>query len=237
MARAKIGLIGDFDPDKTAHRAIGECFKLAQAGQARPIEPVWLPTEEVLPGGERTLETLGGLWCVPGSPYRSTDGALWAIQHARTRKIPFLGTCGGVQHALLEFARNALGLTDAAHAELEPGTPFPLLQPMRCPLVEVSQKILVVGGGRFRQWYGADCGVEGFHCSYGLNPGFEHLFHGTELEIAARAEDGAVRAVELRGHPFFIGTLFQPERRALAGSLHPLVQAFFDACQGERTAA
>jgi CTP synthase (UTP-ammonia lyase) len=63
-----------------------------------------------------------------------------------------------------------------------------------------------------------------------LNRDFEHVFNGGELEVVARSEEGEARAVMLRGHPFFIGTHFQPERAALKGLLHPVVQAFFGAC-------
>lgn len=190
-----------------------------------------MPTDQIK--SDEPFENINGIWCVPGSPYRNTAGALWAIQWARTRNVPFLGTCGGVQHAILEYARNVLGLKEAEHAEDNPDTSFPLLQKMKCALVEKSQPVATMGSGRFRQFYGADSGLEEFHCSYGLNPRFEPLFIGSGLEIAARSEDGQVLAIALRGHPFFIGTLFQPERRALRGEIHPVVKAFFAACEGK----
>jgi CTP synthase (UTP-ammonia lyase) len=143
--------------------------------------------------------------------------------------VPFLGTCGGVQHAILEYARNAIGLKEAEHAEDHPGTSFPLLQKMECALVEKSQRIIAIESSEFRRMYGADSGLEDFHCSYGLNPRFEHLFRNTDLDIVARSDNGEVRAIALRDHPFFIGTLFQPERRALRGELHPVVKGFFAA--------
>lgn len=176
------------------------------------------------------MKQFSGIWCVPASPYRNTDGALWGIQFARTCGVPFLGTCGGYQHALLEYARNVLGLKEADHAEINAQASLPLLSRMQCALVEKSQKVRVISSGRFREIYGADSGLEGYHCSYGLNPAFERLFKGSELDVVARSEDGEARAVMLRGHPFFVGTHFQPERAALMGSLHPLVQAFFKAC-------
>src|SRR5271156_2604593 len=225
--RTRIALIGDYDSEKIAHQAIAKCFTLAR-GTFRPdIKPCWLATKDGGPADERTLSTFQGIWCVPGSPYANVDGALWAITYARTRRIPFLGTCGGVQHALLEYARNVLGLKDADHAEINPGTSFPLLQRLACPLVEKSQRVVVNPRTPFREAYGADSGLEGFRCSYGLNPTFEHLLQDGLLEVAARSEEAEVRAVVLRGHPFFMGTLFQPERRAFDGSVHPIVNAFF----------
>lgn len=59
-------------------------------------------------------------WCAPGSPYRSLTGALDAIRFAREERVPFIGTCGGFQHAVIEYARNVLGFADARHAEYDP---------------------------------------------------------------------------------------------------------------------
>jgi len=103
----------------------------------------------------------------------------------------------GVQHALLVSARNVLGLKEADHAEINPDTDVPLLQRMECSLVEKSQRIVVVSGTQFGQFYRADSGVEDYRCSYGLNRKFEHLLHREMLEIVARSNDGRVRAVAL----------------------------------------
>ena len=168
MTRTRIALVGDFDAEVVAHRAIDACFILARDSGLSPVEPVWMPTEKAVPNDERAFQDSRGIWLVPASPYRSMPGALWAIQHARTRPMPFLGTCGGFQHLLLEYARNVLGLA-ADHAEINPETDFPLLHRMSCSLVEKSQKVMLVEGSPFRQIYGADHGVEDFHCRYGLD--------------------------------------------------------------------
>jgi len=233
MGPARIALVGDFDPVISAHRAIEKCFTLAAQPASLPVEPVWLSTESIVPRDQNELRHFGGFWCIPASPYRNTEGALWAIQFAREHNIPFLGTCGGFQHALLEYARNVLRLPHAEHAETNPEAAFPLLTRLQCSLVETSQKILVTGQGTFRDAYGADSGEEGFRCNYGLNPKFVHLFKEGPMQIAARSVEGEARGFQLRGHRFFIGTLFQPERQALKGTVHPLVSAFFTACAKE----
>ena len=222
----RIALVGDFSPDVIAHGAINESMRLG--GSRIRVEPHWLHTSSL--HTSPALDLFDGIWCVPNSPYASTDGALWAIEWARTRRVPFLGTCGGFQHAVLEFVRHVLGRSDAAHAELEPGASFPIIAPLACALVEKSERILPTGRGRFAQWYGAPR-TERFHCSFGLNPACEALLENGGLEVAARGESGEVRAVELREHPFFLGTLFQPERSALRGELHPLVDAFLQAAR------
>src|SRR5690349_1296816 len=160
MSRTCIALVGDFSAEVTAHRAINECFVFARQAHADTIAATWLPTESIVPGDLEQLKQFNGIWCVPASPYRSAEGALRAIEFARTHSIPFLGTCGGYQHALLEYARNVLGLKEADHTELDPDALLPLLHRMKCPLVEESQKIRVVDES-FRVLYGADSGVEG----------------------------------------------------------------------------
>jgi CTP synthase (UTP-ammonia lyase) len=223
----RIALVGDYSPDVLAHQAIERCFELIRQTDP-PIERQWLATEDIVPGEARRLESFDGVWCVPASPYRNTAGALWAIEFARTYLVPFLGTCGGYQHALLEFARNALAFKEAGHAELDPTTTAPLLHRMPAALLEQSQNVFVTAES-FRVQYGALSGVESFHCSYGLNPSYEHLFANSALEVVARSADGQARAFRLKNHPFFVGTAFQPERQALAGSLHHLVQCFSSA--------
>lgn len=224
MLPVRIALVGDFSPDVIAHRAINESLRLADLGT---LEPQWIHTATIR--NCEPLDSFHGIWCVPNSPYANTEGALWAIEWARIRRVPFLGTCGGFQHALLEFVRHVLGRDQAAHAELDPGAGFPLIAPLACPLVEKSELIRSTGRGRFAQWYGGER-TEAFCCSYGLNPACVTLIEGSALEVAARGESGEVRAVEMLDHPFFVGTLFQPERAALRGELHPLINAFLDAC-------
>jgi len=177
------------------------------------------------------IQELDGVWCVPGSPYRNTAGALWAIQFARTRLIPFLCTCGGFQHALLEFCRNVLGMPLADHEELNPRAELLLLTRLQCSLVEKSEGVLLTGLGKFGKYYESGSGVEVYHCNFGLNPSREHLFQKSPLRVVARAANGEVRAVELEAHPFFVATLFQPERRSITGGIHPVVREFFAAAQ------
>lgn len=201
-------------------------MQLASSEILRRFDWKWVHTSTISPG--ESLESFHGIWCVPGSPYAQTDGALWVIEWARTRNVPFLGTCGGFQHAVLEIARHVLGRRDAAHAELDPAAPNPLVAPLACALVEKSERIVSTAHGRFAEWYGRGR-TEEFHCSFGLNREWEATIESAGLEIVARGTSGEARAVQLRDHEFFVGTLFQPERATLKGELHPLVRAFLQA--------
>lgn len=135
----RIGLIGDRDDGVVAHRAIPLALDMACAAAGVACGTTWIGTETI--ASADTVAGYDGLWCVPASPYRSMDGALTAIRHARERKIPFLGTCGGFQHAMLEYARNVLGWHDAEHAETAPGSARPVIVPLLCSLVEVSDAV------------------------------------------------------------------------------------------------
>ena len=175
------------------------------------------------------LETFDGIWCVPGSPYANTDGALDAIRVARERHVPFLGTCGGFQHTLYEYAGAVWGVPSPAHAELDPSARDPVIAPLACALVEQSGTIRFEPGSRLLAIHDSDDAVEGYHCNYGLNPACEGRFAIGPLRVAARDLAGDVRAVELDGHPFFIATLSPAGRSGLAGRRHPLIAAFVDA--------
>jgi RimJ/RimL family protein N-acetyltransferase len=158
------------------------------------------------------------------------DGALRAIRFARERRVPFLGTCGGFQHAVIEYARNVLGWSDAEHAETAPDATRAVIAPLECALLEAAATVHFGPGTRIAGAYGASSALEGYHCRYGLNPAFSSRLVRGPLRATAHDDDGAVRAVELDGHPFFVATLFQPERAALAGRVPPLVAAFVGAC-------
>ena len=182
------------------------------------------------------LEGFDGIWCVPGSPYANTNGVLAAIRVARERAVPFLGTCGGFQHALLEYAGAVWGVPAPAHAELDPSAADPVIAPLTCGLVEQSGTIRFEPGSRLLAIYGSDEAVEGYHCNYGLNPACAGRFATGPLRVAARDLAGDVRAVELDGHPFFVATLYQPERSGLDGRRHPLIAAFVDAVRAHAPA-
>lgn len=227
MPTLQVGLIGDHDDGVIAHRAIPLALTLAAATCGTDIEPVWLPTDQI--GDGAALAEFDGLWCVPASPYRSTTGALTAIRVARERHLPFLATCGGFQHAVVEYARHVLGWADAEHAETAPQAARQVIVPLLCSLVEVSEAVHLLAGSRLARAYGTPDIVEGYHCNYGLAAGFRAALADGPLRISALDDAGDVRGIELDGHPFFVATLFQHERHALQGRVSPPVRAFVQA--------
>ena len=235
MLRAlQIALVGDYDPGATAHQAIPPALALAANALGRPIEPRWVPTETITDAS--SLTAFDGVWCVPASPYRSMAGALTAIRFAREASRPFLGTCGGFQHAVLEYARTVLGWADAEHGETAPAGGRLVIAPLACALVEVTNTIRLAPGSRVARAYGAVEVSEGYHCRFGLNPDFAAALTAGPLHAVAWDDSGEVRGIELEEHPFFMATLFQPERAALGATLPPIVAAFVRAATGDSTA-
>ncbi len=220
-----IGLVGDFDNSVPAHQAIPLALKHAGDQAGIQITYEWVPTEDIT--SVSRVNIFDGLWCVPASPYRSMAGALLAIRYARENMIPFLGTCGGFQHAIIEYARNVLGWQDADHAETAPNTTRTVIAPLACALVDV---VRLFSGTRIAGAYGTLQTIEGYRCRYGLNPEFQKQLLAGPLRASADDHTGEIRAVELDNHPFFVATLFQPERAALQKRSAPLVKAFVRAC-------
>jgi len=219
-----IGLVGDYDATVPAHLATPIALRLAGDAVGISVEFDWIPTEEVVDASR--VEDFSGIWCVPASPYRSMAGALIAIRFARENRRPFLGTCGGFQHAIIEYARNVLGWTDAEHAETAPHATRPVITPLACALVEATDSIHFRPGSRIAAYYGREQSAERYRCRYGLNPDFQEALVSGPLRVGARDAAGEVRAVELDDHPFFLATLFQPERAAFQKQVPPLVAAF-----------
>ena len=228
-AACRIALVGDRSDTVAAHAAVPLALRLA-AGEAA-VSWDWQPTSTLTGDVAATIAGFDGVWCVPGSPYANAAGALAAIRAAREAWIPFVGTCGGFQHALLEYAAAAWGIAAPAHAELDPGAPDPVIAPLTCGLVEADGVIRFVAGSRLAAIYGVPEIVETYHCRYGLSPALAPRLDAGPLRVSARDLDGDVRGVELDGHPFFVATLFQPERSGLAGVRHPLIAAFVDAAR------
>lgn len=235
----RIGLIGDYDSSVKAHIAIPRALALAASALGTSITPEWLPTPDLATAAlDAALAPYAALWSVPATPYASMEGALAAIRYARERSVPFLGTCGGFQHMLIEYARYALGIADADHAESNPEASTILVAPLVCSVSEQTNTFTLTPGSRIAAIYGAETITEQYGvCNYGLNAEFRPLFEGSGLHITGVDENGDARIVELDDHPFFLGTLFQPERSAFREVPHPLIEALLRAASQSSAAS
>ncbi len=235
-----IGIIGDFNPQFRSHHAINDSLQHAAAKLGLKVESEWLPTPSLVEeGAAKKLERFDGLWASPGSPYKSMDGMLKGIEFARRRDWPFLGTCGGFQYAVIEFARNVLGLKDADTAENNSGSKNIVIYPVACAIPDrapnapklsgMVPEIRIRPGSYLQTFYSQELIQEEFFCNFELNPDYEWCSIEAGFPIAARGPNGEVRAIESPTHRFFIATLFQPQLTSKPDNPHPLVIAFVQA--------
>ncbi len=145
--------------------ATNNAIQHAAAVFSRPLEAVWLPTNQAHEFGK-----FQGLFCTPGSPYRSLEGALEGIRYARENGVPFMGTCGGFQHLAIEYARNVMGLRDATHAESDPYASCLFVTPLSCSLVGMTMEVTIKAGSRAAVACGSTRSLEKFYCNFRTEP-------------------------------------------------------------------
>jgi CTP synthase (UTP-ammonia lyase) len=227
--KINIGVIGDYDPKNPTHVATNEGIEhAAEALQLHSLKVLWLPTDK-----SHRFSDYQGLLCSPGSPYKSLEGALDGIQCAREREIPFLGTCGGSQHLILEYARNVLGIREAAHAESDPYASCLFITRLGCSLVGKSMEVNVKPGSKAAQIYRTARAIEKYYCNFGLNPAYQEQLERAGLEISGTDPLGEARIMELPGHSFFLGTLFVPQASSTRENPHPIVLQWLRAASNQ----
>ena len=226
----RLSLIGDYRADAVAHQAIPSAIERAARWLNIPVEAEWIATDQL---DQTDLTRSDAVWVVPGSPYRNDAGVFETIRWARESGKPFLGSCGGFQYAVIEYARNVSGWHDAHHAETDTGGRM-VIAPLSCSLVEQRGIVKFKAGSRIARAYGTLESDEGYHCNFGVNPDFIEALDDNMLRITAWDEAGDVRGMELPDHPFFVATLFQSERAALQDKESPLVIAWLQAALTHR---
>jgi CTP synthase (UTP-ammonia lyase) len=236
----RIGILGDFNPDFRSHHATNEALQHASAKLNLPVESGWISTPSVLePNAQKMLESFDGIWAAPGSPYKSFDGMLKGIEFARRRDWPFLGTCGGFQYALIECARNVLGIKDADTAENNSGSKNIVIYPVACAVPKRANdapklsgtipEIQLRPGSYLQSFYMKDTVEEEFFCNFEVNPDYEWAAMEAGFPVVARGPQGEIRAIESPTHLFYIATLFQPQLSSKPKKPHPVVLAFVQA--------
>jgi CTP synthase (UTP-ammonia lyase) len=223
-----VAVIGDFDDTFTPHVATSDALRHAAAVLGVELRVDWLApvTLEDDLGPARAADAL---WCAPGSPYSSLSGALAALRHGREHGVPTLGTCGGCQHIIIEYARNVLGFEDAQHAEYDPYSSRLFVSELACSLVGRTMPVSVEPGSRAAALYDTTRVQEQYYCNFGLNPDHQRTLDEGGLRVVGFDDNGEARVLEVPEHPFYLATLFVPQTRSTPERPHPLVSAFLRA--------
>jgi len=226
----RIGIIGEYDETFRSHAATNEALTLAIARIGIPMEYEWISTGSVEPRFEEITSRFNGYLVAPGSPYKDMLGALKIIQFARENFLPVLGTCGGFQHMVLEFARHVLFIRNAQPAEYDPYASDLVISPLSCSLKGQTMELMITRKmSRTYKAYHADKVMEKYYCDFGLNPQYQQEIHYSGFQVVATDSNQEARIMELENHPFFIATLFVPQDNDILEKPHPLVMGFVQA--------
>jgi len=241
-----IGLIGKYVELKDAYKSINEA--IVHGGAANQCKVIIKPihSETIIDENCEALKELDGLLVAPGFGHRGIEGKIAAIKYARENGIPFLGICLGMQCAVVEFGRNILNLKKAHSTEMNPDTPYPVID-----IMEEQKKVSNKGGTMRLGSYPCklEKGTKVFD-AYGVEEIEERHRHRYEFNnkylreyaaaglvpVGMNVENELVEIVELQGHPWFIGVQFHPEYKSTVANPHPLFVNFIKACIDYKTA-
>lgn len=235
-----IALVGKYVELQDAYKSILESFVHAGAANECRVNVHTIQSEYV--DASNVEEKVGGMDAIlvaPGFGERGLEGKIQAIKYAREHNVPFFGICLGMQMCVVEFARDVLGLKDAASAEMNPSTPDPVIDLME------DQKSTTIKGGTMRlgaydcqldknslayEIYGKELIAERHRHRYEFNGHYLTRMEAAGLKASGRnPETGLVEIVEIPTHPFFIGVQFHPELKSTPEVPQPIFVAFVKA--------
>jgi CTP synthase len=246
-SEVSIGLVGKYVELKDAYKSIAESFVHAGAVNETKVRLKWIHAEEIDGSNvEKVFENLDGVMVAPGFGERGIEGKIEAVRFARENQIPFFGICLGLQCAVIEFARNVLSLKNANSTEMAPKTKYPVIDLME------SQKNIKNYGGTMRlgsydcelvkstkahQVYGTTKIKERHRHRYEFNNQYLEAFEKSGfLASGKNPETGLVEIMELKEHPWFVGTQFHPELKSTVLNPHPLFVRFVKAALTQKKA-
>jgi CTP synthase len=233
----RIGICGKYVNLKDAYKSIIEAFIHAGAENNVKVDLVWIASEDIKANGaEAYLQNIDGLLIPGGFGERGVEGKIESIRYARERNIPFFGICLGMQCAVIEYARNVAGLSDAHSYEFYRDMKHPVIH-----LMADQHEVTEMGGtmrlGAFpcvldenSKSYEAYCQrqiSERHRHRYEFNNRYRELLTNAGLKLAGVSPDGRlVEIIELANHPWFVGVQFHPELKSRFHAAHPLFREF-----------
>jgi CTP synthase (UTP-ammonia lyase) len=229
---AKIAVLGDYDPSHITLKAINDTFGPLKRILNRDIRFDWFDTDK-FDYSTAFKDGYAGLWVTPGSPYKDTENVLNAISYTRKNEIPTFGNCGGFQHMAIEFAKNVCHLSKADHQETNPSGDELIIVKLACSLLEQSEVLKIIRKDSILNYIiNKEQFIGKYFCSYGINDQYLTTLESNGLLFTASSEDGQMRAFEIKSHPFFLGTLFQPALSSVENKPDPIIVEFVRRCVG-----
>ena len=241
----QIGIVGKYVELEDSYISIREALIHAGIANDARVEMLWIPAEAVARDGpEKHLEGIDGLLVPGGFGDRGIEGKVEAISYVRKRKIPFFGICLGLQCAVIEFARDRLGLPQANSSEFDPHTPDPVIDLLPDQTVIKDKggtmrlgayETVLREGTKAHACYRADRISERHRHRYEFNPDYREAFEAAGMVVSGTSPDGRlVEIIELPDHPWYVGVQFHPEFTSRFLFPHPLFSGFVEACLRRR---
>jgi CTP synthase (UTP-ammonia lyase) len=232
VKRISIGLVGDFNEKIHTLVALDRSVAHVSANLGIQVDATWIPTQTITKAVFDTVK-FHGFWIVPGSPYVNDVAVYNVIRWARENDFPILGSCGGFQYMIIEYARNVLGWCSASHGETDPESAQQVIRKLTCSLKGRSEEVLITDRHSWLYKIIQKEKITGhFYCSYGLDPGYLKDLDKYPFVFTAFSAGGDARALELKGHRFYNGTLFQPSLDSTPENPNPLIMDFIRRCGG-----
>ena len=232
-----IAVVGKYVELPDAYKSIAESFVHAGAANDCKVNVSWISSETISDKkSDRILSDFDGILVAPGFGERGIEGKISAIRYVREQKIPFFGICLGMQCAVIEFSRNVVGMKSAASTEFNQKTKYPVID-----LMEDQKSVTDMGGTMRLGAYKCDLSKGSkVHHAYGRLHISERHRHRYEFndkfkdQIEANGmvatginpDSGLVEIIELKDHPWFVGTQFHPELKSTVLNPHPLFVNF-----------
>ncbi|MDV2886500.1 CTP synthase [Alkalihalophilus pseudofirmus] len=239
-SKVKIALVGKYVALPDAYLSVAEALRHAGYAYDADLEIDWVDAEKVTDENvESLLKDADGILVPGGFGDRGIEGKISAIKYARENHVPFLGICLGMQLATVEFARHVLGLEDANSAELNPATPYPIIDllPEQKDVEDLGGTLRLglypcklVDGSLAQAAYGEQVVYERHRHRYEFNNEYREQMEKAGFTFSGTSPDGRlVEIVELEDHPYFIASQFHPEFVSRPTRPQPLFRDFIGA--------
>jgi CTP synthase len=238
-----IAMVGKYVELHDSYISVNEALKHGGIETRSAVNIEWIDSESLEAEGadiEKILGNMDGILVPGGFGSRGIEGKIKACEYARTHNVPYLGICLGMQIAIIEFARNVLGLKGANSAEIDPQTPYPVID------ILPEQKDVTDMGGTMRlgqypcalnpeskafELYGASMIYERHRHRYEVNNDYRNeLLAGGMIFAGTSPDNHIVEMVEIPEHPWFVAGQFHPEFKSRPNRPHPLFRGFVTAC-------
>jgi len=228
--KVKIAFVGKYLDLKESYKSLTEALIHAGANLDTKVDIEWVDSENIEEdGATKYLEDVDGVLVAGGFGERGVEGKIAAIKYARENKVPYLGICLGMQLAIIEYARDVVGIKDATSVEFDPDTKEPLIylidsfidangehqvRTTKSPLGGTMRlgeyKCEVKEGSNLHKAYDSSIIYERHRHRYEANPKYREALESHGLEVTGES-NGLIEAVEVKEHPWFVGVQFHPE--------------------------